>query len=840
MGPNDNETSTVRFAFIFDENWSWAETIIKYTIEMLNDKTDSWHDDVFRDGTIIEGKFATAACDETDAAYQYWHIRNEFDNNTKDNLPPHGVIGARCSGSSQAIALVATVEDVVQISPSSNLPLLSDKSQYPLFSRLVPPADFRGEAGALVAFCQQMKWDRVTIILTENPYSQGINTAFRELWTGHVPYTKEVAINPDTDTVNEASVIETLQGVPVKNKEINSRVIILIGHSFHVYDILKIAHERNFQPETIFVGSGAWVGNDRVPKTGFDTNSFRQGYLGVAPARNRNIDNDEYRIALNEHLMRDNIEPYVELPDVGTETLVDAILALTLALSDLPDGIQRHNGTLVTSKIRELEFNGVNGHVTFTSDGDRASSNFTIYNVQNSLHGYGKLEWVEVGYLGSAPALMPPFTMNVDVPKICWAKIGCNHTKQPSAAYKVFPTWIYYMIAIFVLIILFLVVLYRYLRSKSKKNRYKQSYQEIQSKVLSIDAKIEEAVKERERLIKGQFVQPDNWSDVSDNRVIVEVTPMDDEYWSVDARLKRDMPNAHISLLYRVQNRSLWSYYCFHKDRLSLSSVDHNEKEVWHGTSSIEPSIVYNDPHDGFMMQFARQGFWGRGIYFAERSCYSDSYSYKPFDDHLLAGTGRPTAYNSDEREMFLTTLLTGNGVKLNERDTTLVVPPPTDQPGKRYNTVIGFTGDSTVYIVYENGRAYPSYLVRYYKGNRDVKRTPFHSKEDALSNNGTTTETPTLSTFSQSSESKSDTGNNDIVVVDTSAVQWEYQDDSGWVPYQPEHQTMLEKAYQQDDTDVIIQTSAWEYKVDIKLMIQINQQHVNRRTRAVRRLLLA
>jgi hypothetical protein len=36
------------------------------------------------------------------------------------------------------------------------------------------------------------------------------------------------------------------------------------------------------------------------------------------------------------------------------------------------------------------------------------------------------------------------------------------------------------------------------------------------------------------------------------------------------------------------------------------------------------------------------------------------------------------------------------------------------------------------VWIVYENGRAYPDYLVRYYKGSRDDARTPYGSLQEA------------------------------------------------------------------------------------------------------------
>ena len=41
------------------------------------------------------------------------------------------------------------------------------------------------------------------------------------------------------------------------------------------------------------------------------------------------------------------------------------------------------------------------------------------------------------------------------------------------------------------------------------------------------------------------------------------------------------------------------------------------------------------------------------------------------------------------------------------------------------------------MFIVYENGRAYPRYRVRYYRGERDPERTPFASREEACVNNG-------------------------------------------------------------------------------------------------------
>ena len=66
--------------------------------------------------------------------------------------------------------------------------------------------------------------------------------------------------------------------------------------------------------------------------------------------------------------------------------------------------------------------------------------------------------------------------------------------------------------------------------------------------------------------------------------------------------------------VWRVQNVPLYNFYAFHKTRLEQQGVDVNELSLWHGTSSLDPAMIYNDPQDGFMMQFARAGFWGRGI----------------------------------------------------------------------------------------------------------------------------------------------------------------------------------------------------------------------------------
>ena len=93
-----------------------------------------------------------------------------------------------------------------------------------------------------------------------------------------------------------------------------------------------------------------------------------------------------------------------------------------------------------------------------------------------------------------------------------------------------------------------------------------------------------------------------------------------------------------------------------------------------------------------------------------------------------------------------------GSSEKAMEAPPFLNSSPPlyADGHGTRFDTVSGWTQTvrrtasgyepnpacprSKVYIVYENGRAYPEYLVRYYRGERDPGRTPYATQQDVPS----------------------------------------------------------------------------------------------------------
>ena len=88
---------------------------------------------------------------------------------------------------------------------------------------------------------------------------------------------------------------------------------------------------------------------------------------------------------------------------------------------------------------------------------------------------------------------------------------------------------------------------------------------------------------------------------------------------------------------------------------------------------------------------------WGRAIYFAVNSSYSNSYSYN-------AGAFK---------QMFMASVLIG---KFEPRQSDGTIREPGVIPGTnmKYDSVKGNTGGSDVFMVYSNKKAYPSYLISY------------------------------------------------------------------------------------------------------------------------------
>ena len=208
------------------------------------------------------------------------------------------------------------------------------------------------------------------------------------------------------------------------------------------------------------------------------------------------------------------------------------------------------------------------------------------------------------------------------------------------------------------------------------------------------------------------FNAPREWEGNVEMFSLKDVPPGSTEFNRVLLLMQKTMPTVKIMKLERVQNKWLWNKYSQHCDEIKEKNGGVLvEKELFHGTGGNDPQLIYKG-EEGFDMRFCSKGMWGRGCYFAASARYSHSYAYS-------VGTG-----SLDSRQMFLARVNIGETHECPS-DRTLIMPPPKPSSQSatsssvqfsvvRYDSVTGITKDTRVYIVYDNRKAYPFYLVTY------------------------------------------------------------------------------------------------------------------------------
>ena len=107
---------------------------------------------------------------------------------------------------------------------------------------------------------------------------------------------------------------------------------------------------------------------------------------------------------------------------------------------------------------------------------------------------------------------------------------------------------------------------------------------------------------------------------------------------------------------------------------------------------------------DGFDVRRSKQGSWGRAVYFSESAQYSNRYAH----------------CSSSYRELILANVLIGDAFDFGtEKKKELKFPPiklvsSRNLRNIKYDSVGAISRDTRVYMVYENYKAYPEYIIRY------------------------------------------------------------------------------------------------------------------------------
>jgi len=192
------------------------------------------------------------------------------------------------------------------------------------------------------------------------------------------------------------------------------------------------------------------------------------------------------------------------------------------------------------------------------------------------------------------------------------------------------------------------------------------------------------------------FSVPHFWKPQTENLVITELGKNTTEYNSILLMFSKTMTKSKIIKITRIQNLELWKIFCFSKYQLSKKG-NNDSKLLFHGTRQTEPSLIYAGKEEGFDMRFAKEGYFGIGIYFHEKASYSHNYSF---------------ISKSKTRTMLIADVLTGESF-LSANNQTLRLPPFKDENNKiRYDSVKADYDE--IYVLYNNMRAYPKYLIEY------------------------------------------------------------------------------------------------------------------------------
>lgn len=132
---------------------------------------------------------------------------------------------------------------------------------------------------------------------------------------------------------------------------------------------------------------------------------------------------------------------------------------------------------------------------------------------------------------------------------------------------------------------------------------------------------------------------------------------------------------------------------------------------LFHGTRNTNPEEIYRDKEESFNINYSSDNnLLGKGIYFAEKSEYSNNYRYIEATKGTIFGIGASSTHS-----MFLCEVLVGESEKCpghngQIKDTSL----KNLQEKIKYESMTDFLNNSNIFVVYKSRRAYPLYLIKY------------------------------------------------------------------------------------------------------------------------------
>ena len=230
---------------------------------------------------------------------------------------------------------------------------------------------------------------------------------------------------------------------------------------------------------------------------------------------------------------------------------------------------------------------------------------------------------------------------------------------------------------------------------------------------------VQKALAEMQYLVK-EHEFPAEWQSQVKTKQLFALVEDSPDWKGVKEKFSATMPDAQIMSIKRVQNTWLWGKYVKHKYMLYKRNRGNvNEKNLFRGTKDIDPILICGSD-EGFDVGYNVHGMRDQANYFAVNASYSDSYAYTT---------------TSGQKQVFLARVLAGNSRQMGDE-----MP---DSPSQVFfDTDMGHSRGSQVYLTYDNQKVYPAYLITYERRKSGREKALLKVKEVVgwLRNDATTT----------------------------------------------------------------------------------------------------
>ena len=284
-----------------------------------------------------------------------------------------GIVGAASSTVSRAVQQVASVFQIPQISYSSTASLLSDKTLFPFFARVVSPDSVQGAAAASLIY--DIGWRDVVTVRSDNDYGLSSVLAFRDK-----AFALGLAISAELSFAEGATTFDSLFS---DVRRTGSRVIFLNCFPSDAIQIMEqAALEGMLNGDYVWVGTDGWL-LDSVLNSGLP-NSKLIGVFGLRAAVP--LDADLPRFFQTWSTL--NASLFAGAGDFDANFYAPYSFDATYALAITAHNIIQNlgidpslDGDLFMAEMGNISFPGVTGDVSFDQNYDRVAS-YELVNYQ--------------------------------------------------------------------------------------------------------------------------------------------------------------------------------------------------------------------------------------------------------------------------------------------------------------------------------------------------------------------------------------------------------------------------------------------------------------------------